>query len=198
MKPDYARPLHSSNDVVGPKSTRRVASASSQSFSAVFYGATSKKAVQIRMPKLDLMTDEPQVAGPLERSYRALAGATEPRRQPPGCTLSSVESNCRTLRKAEADPNYAWEAATLYAFTPFTGPLLDRTDPDNVRYSATGELVTPERTAYYSRVAAALGKQMVDLFHRERDLGVPPAVILSQLFGLMEAQPREFLEMTSW
>lgn len=198
MKADYVPSVHMTrggdqiDSKACPPSARHVA------FDAALKGAISNQAKSAGTLKLHSLADsKPQQRESLESSYRVFAQSFGPRRDPPG-RPPSVEINAHMLRDAENDPAYAWQAVEQCVYDSFAGPLLDITDPDNIRYSATGESVTAESVAYYAKTAAMVKKELADLYQHEKNIGTPPAVILKQLFCCLETQPRRFLEMSAW
>lgn len=198
MKPDYVLPVQSTGSSGQARVKARQACTQPEAFGMAFSDAISKRVSRSGSAGVEpLMNDKTRPPGSLESSYRLFAGSFEPRRDPPGRT-PSVEINARMLRDAEADPDHAWQAVERCVYASFAGPLLDITDPDNIRYSATGELVTPQSVAYYSKTAAIVKKELAGLYQHEKSLGTPPAQILKKVFCFLETQPRAFLEMSAW
>lgn len=198
MKPDFVRPVLSTATRAQVSKGAQPAAISPGAFNRVLNDVMSNKTVLVESAgACPLKTTENLSTESLEIGYRTFAASFEPRRDPPGC-IPSVEMNARILRDAEADPNYAVEALGRYVYQSFGGPLLDITDPDNIRYSATGELVTPQSVAYYAKTAAVVKKELADLYQREKHLGTPPAETLNKVFCFLETQPRAFLEMSAW
>lgn len=198
MKPDYVRPVLSLATTAQVSTRAQPAAVSPDAFNAVLSGVISNKAILTESSESSPLTSSENLSSEsLESRYRTFAASFAPRRDPPGC-IPSVEINARILRDAEADPNYAMEALGLYVYQSFGGPLLDITDPDNIRYTVTGELVTPQSIAYYAKTAAVVKKELADLYQREKNLGTPPAQALKKVFCLLETQPRAFLEMSAW
>lgn len=103
---------------------------------------------------------------------------------------------------AHANPQFAEEMAYAYSHLD-DGPLYDMSAWDGggkgpTRYSATGEVVTPESEARYKKLAAAHGAASLSLYNTEMAKGTDPADIFDKLIALMDAQPEEFRSFIDW
>ena len=70
-----------------------------------------------------------------------------------------------------------------------TGPL---------KYTATGEPVTPESEARFNAYARAYKAASLALYNEERAKGTSSADIFDKLIALGDAQPAEFRAMMNW
>ncbi|ATD63740.1 hypothetical protein CNX70_09965 [Janthinobacterium svalbardensis] len=102
------------------------------------------------------------------------------------------------LDSAKADPA---EAEKLLAINtaPDNGafPLIDISNWPTVRYSASGELQTPESEAYFAGVAASASKARAELLQLERSKGTPTAAILDKVLALNSALPPRYKVMAN-
>lgn len=67
-----------------------------------------------------------------------------------------------------------------------------------VRYSATGELVTPQSEARYMQQAESLQTAGLALYKEEMAKGTEAADIFDQLIALGDSQPADFRTITRW
>lgn len=100
---------------------------------------------------------------------------------------------------AHRDPELADQLAYEYAHTTQT-PLYDITDLDRgiLRYSNTGEVVTPESEARYQQLGKSLQAASLSLYDAEKAKGTDPADIYDQLIALGNAQPADFRTVINW
>lgn len=80
-------------------------------------------------------------------------------------------------------------------------PLYDlsRWDEEGfMRYSATGEPVTPESEARYEQFGERLRTASSNLYDEERAKGTDSADIFDKLIALVDRQPAEFRTITRW
>lgn len=153
---------------------------------------------------LSATTERDQLAGPSvdkSRSFEKILGdvtaSQQQRRSPPGA-VSYMEHKNYMMRIARSDPAEAAALAHGYAYNSLSGELLDCSDRPNIRYSATGELVTPETSAYFARTHLAMQRERTELYQAELLKGTPPAEILEKIFDFNESMPTRFLEMAGW
>jgi hypothetical protein len=66
------------------------------------------------------------------------------------------------------------------------------------RYSATGEVVTPQSEARYRKLADAHGAASRSLYNAEMAKGTDPADIFDKLIALVDAQPEDFRSFINW
>ena len=83
------------------------------------------------------------------------------------------------------------------------GPLYDMSAWEGggkgpTRYSATGEVVTPQSEARYRTLAAAHGAASLSLYNAEKAKGTDPADIFDKLIALVDAQPEDFRSFIDW
>ncbi|WP_156882695.1 hypothetical protein [Pseudomonas sp. CF161] len=109
----------------------------------------------------------------------------------------SVE-NYRTdlVNVAKADNSEA-EKLLEYNTSNTFHPLIDISGWPSVRYSVTGELQTPESTAYFAHVNASAVKERMALVQAERSQGTPAAEILDKVLAFNSALPSRFKEMAN-
>jgi hypothetical protein len=100
---------------------------------------------------------------------------------------------------AHQDPALADQLAYEYAHTEQT-PLYDVTDIDKgiVRYSNTGEIVTPESEARYQQLGKSLQSASLNLYDAEKAKGTDPADIYDELIALGNGQPADFRTVVNW
>lgn len=123
--------------------------------------------------------------------------SAQPRRRPEGAAPSH-EVRDQIISAAKADPTKASWLVDLYAYNSLGGPLLDMSDQDRIRYSASGELVTAESTAYFTRTSLAAQRGLTELYQREAAKGLPAVDILEKIFDYIDTQPLRFQEMIAW
>lgn len=119
------------------------------------------------------------------------------RRSVPGA-VSYLEHKNHMMNIARSDPAEAAALAYGYAHNSLSGELLDCSDRPNIRYSATGELVTPATSAYFARTYLAMQKERTELYQAELSKGTHSADILEKIFDFNESMPTRFLEMAGW
>jgi hypothetical protein len=99
------------------------------------------------------------------------------------------------------DPDIADEVAYDFAHAVHQ-PLVDITEMMNgtgpVRYTATGEPVTPESEAHFAHMALDLQNASIDLYKREVARGTDSADIFDKLVALGDSQSAEFRGMAHW
>jgi hypothetical protein len=102
------------------------------------------------------------------------------------------------LRAATADPKVAAQLTHNYVHNALGYELLDLSDRPNIRYSATGELVTPITKAYFAKISQAMQLQSVHLYQTETSKGSPDIQILEKIFDLHDQLPEKFKDMLGW
>lgn len=105
-------------------------------------------------------------------------------------------------QRAHVDPEMAKEMAYAYSHLD-DGPMYDMSAWDGAgkgpsRYSATGEVVTPESEARYRKLAASHGAASLSLYKAEKAKGTDPADIFDKLVALVDAQPEDFRSFINW
>lgn len=75
--------------------------------------------------------------------------------------------------------------------------LVDVSNWPTVRYSASGELQTPESTAYFSKVSAEAVQGRTELLNAERAKGTAAAEILDKVLAFNSELPQRFKNMAS-
>jgi hypothetical protein len=118
--------------------------------------------------------------------------------QAAGRLTSAAEFRVHLMAGVRADRDQAVRMLNLYTFNSLGGPLLDMTDPDNIRYSGTGERVTPESSEYFAKVSYLAQRQLASLYQSETAKGAEPADILEKVYDFHEALPERFLGMLAW
>lgn len=102
---------------------------------------------------------------------------------------------------AHEDPVLARQLAYDYAHI-LQQPLIDLTDEiagtGPAKYAATGEPVTPERDAYYRRLAQDLQTKSLSLYNREMARGTDEADIFDKLIALADKAPAELRDIVNW
>lgn len=99
------------------------------------------------------------------------------------------------LEAAKAGPQEAEKLAYGYAHNSLGGALLDLSDRPNIRYSATGELVTPKTKQYFDTISQAMQRQCANLYWEEKSRDTPAAEILQKIFDFQDSMPRPFRDM---
>ena len=103
--------------------------------------------------------------------------------------------------RIHGDPDIADEVAHDFAYN-VQQPLVDITEmmagTGPVRYTATGEPVTPESEARYNKMAQSFQAASVELYNQERAKGTDPADIFDKLVALGDSQSAEFRGMAHW
>jgi hypothetical protein len=100
---------------------------------------------------------------------------------------------------AHKDPKLAEQLAHDYAYI-VQGPLYDLTDWNKgiLRYSNTGEIVTPESEARYRQVGEGLQAASLKLYNEEKAKGTAPADIYDKLVALGDEQPADLRTVINW
>ncbi|WP_229635656.1 hypothetical protein [Pseudomonas syringae] len=132
-----------------------------------------------------------------DKILKEATASAQPRRSPVDA-VSSLEARNNIMRIARSDPAEASQLACFYAYNSLGGELLDVSDRPNIRYSATGELVTSESSAYFARTNIAIQRARNELYQTEIEKGTPPTQILEKIFDFNDALPQRFLEMAGW
>jgi hypothetical protein len=99
------------------------------------------------------------------------------------------------LEAARENSQVAEELAYGYAHNSLAFALLDLSDRPNIRYSATGELVTPKTQEYFNRISQAVQQQCANLYRQEVAKKTPPAEILEKIFSFHDSMPKDFKAM---
>lgn len=99
------------------------------------------------------------------------------------------------LALANADAEDAERLAFGYAHNALGHALLDVSDRPNIRYSATGELVTSKTERYFATISQAMQEQCSALYRQEKSKGTAPVDILQQIFQFHDAMPKPFRSM---
>ena len=126
----------------------------------------------------------------------------------------TVSSTARARAEAAAHPRWGALSARLHAEPDISDqvayefahnvhqPLVDITEMMNgtgpVRYTATGEPVTPESEARFRAMAEGLRDASVALYDAERAKGTSSADIFDKLLALGDSQSSEFRAMAHW
>lgn len=102
---------------------------------------------------------------------------------------------------AHRDPVLARELAYNYAHA-IHQPIIDLTDEiagtGPAKYAATGEPVTPEREAFYRRLAQDLQTKSLALYNQEMARGTDEATIFDELIALGDKAPVELRDIIDW
>lgn len=99
------------------------------------------------------------------------------------------------LALANTSAEYAESLAFGYAHHALGHALLDVSDRPNIRYSATGELVTSKTERYFATISQAMQEQCSALYKQEKSKGTGPVDILEQIFQFHDAMPKPFRSM---
>ncbi len=102
------------------------------------------------------------------------------------------------LDAARADPQEAAKLAYGYAHNALGFELLDLSDRPNIRYSATGELVTPKTQAYFAKISQAMQIKSSHLYSSGIAKGTSHTEILEKIFDFHDALPERFKDMLGW
>jgi len=109
----------------------------------------------------------------------------------------SVENYRNDLVNVAKADNSEAEKLLEYNTSNTFHPLIDISGWPSVRYSVTGELQTPESTAYFAHVNASAVKERMALVQAERSQGTPAAEILDKVLAFNSALPSRFKEMAN-
>lgn len=101
----------------------------------------------------------------------------------------------RSLDVAKANPEEGQKIAHGYAFNYLAHALLDVSDRPNIRYSKTGELVTPKTEAYFAQISQEMQRQCANLYRQERKKDTAPDQILEKIFEFHDSMPKKFQDM---
>lgn len=107
--------------------------------------------------------------------------------------LSKTREQMLALANANAED--AERLAFGYAHHALGHALLDVSDRPNIRYSATGELVTPKTERYFAAISQAMQQQCSALYRQEKSKGTAHAEILDRIFKFHDAMPKAFRSM---
>lgn len=102
------------------------------------------------------------------------------------------------LDRAANDPAEAEDLARKYAFNSLNGQILDLSEYPTIRYSATGEIVNDESTAWFERNLQLMQKQRSELYESEMMKGTPASVVLEKILDFNDALPQRFRDMAFW
>ncbi|MEQ7918077.1 hypothetical protein ABQX22_02695 [Xanthomonas sp. WHRI 1810A] len=106
-----------------------------------------------------------------------------------------LQERSRIMQTAKADPEEAKKLAYGYAHNSLTHALLDVSDRPNIRYAATGELVTPITEAYFSKISRYMQEKSAFLYNSEIERGTSSAEILEKIFSFHDSMPETFKNM---
>jgi hypothetical protein len=101
----------------------------------------------------------------------------------------------RSLEVAKANPEEGKKIAHGYAFNYLAHALLDVSDRPNIRYSGTGELVTPKTEAYFAKISQEMQRQCANLYRQEIKKDTSADQILEKIFEFHDSMPKEFQDM---
>jgi len=96
------------------------------------------------------------------------------------------------------DPEWANESAFLYGCEYIDTPMLYVGDWPIIRIAATGEIFTPEKEAYFKKIADLYHGGRVKLYENEFAKGTPSSEILKKIFEYNDTLPDEFRRMSGW
>lgn len=153
--------------------------------------------------------------------FGGLAPVTAERRStPPGTARQrtvepvTLSSAARARETAAAHPRFGSLSAAAHQNADLAdqlaydlahdirSPLYDVSDREAgtgpLRYSATGEPVTPETEARYKEMAESFHSAAVALYDQERANGTSPADIYDKIIALGDTQPAEYRSITDW
>jgi hypothetical protein len=99
------------------------------------------------------------------------------------------------LEQARASPERGEEITHGYAFNYLAHALLDLSDRPNIRYSGTGELVTPKTEAYFARISRNMQDQCANIYRQEMRKSTPADQILEKIFEFHDSMPKDFRDM---
>ncbi|MFJ5299521.1 hypothetical protein ACIQAL_23750 [Pseudomonas sp. NPDC088368] len=99
------------------------------------------------------------------------------------------------LEKAKTSPSEAATLAFGYTHNSLSSALLDLSDRPNIRYAATGELVTPLTEQYFSHMSQTMQQHCNNLYRQEVSKGTPAEEILQKIFNFHDSMPARFKGM---
>ncbi|MDQ6992752.1 MAG: hypothetical protein Q9M31_04700 [Mariprofundus sp.] len=99
---------------------------------------------------------------------------------------------------AHKHPVIAEQTAYGYAYG-MEQPLVDYSHGVNdVRYTMTGEAVTPESTAWFNQISDRVQTEKFTLYESEKAKGTSAADILDKIISFMDQQPEKYLQLVNW
>jgi hypothetical protein len=109
--------------------------------------------------------------------------------------IERTEMRKHWLEQARANPEKGGEIAHSYAFNYLAHALLDLSDMPNIRYSGTGELVTPENEARFAKISRSMQEQCASIYRQEIRMSTPADQILAKIFEFHDSMPKDFKDM---
>ncbi len=110
-------------------------------------------------------------------------------------TAERVAMRSSMLEAANADPIMAEKLAYGFTYNYLDSAMLDLSDRPNIRYAATGELVTPTSERYFATISEAMQCQCSSLYRQEKIKGTPDSDILEKVFEFHDSMPEPFRDM---
>lgn len=110
-------------------------------------------------------------------------------------TSERVALRTSMLEAANADPQMAENLAYGFTYNYLDSAILDLSDRPNIRYTATGELVTPQSERYFKTISEAMQRQCANLYQQEKSKGTPDSEILEKVFNFHDSMPKPFKDM---
>ncbi|AQL39298.1 hypothetical protein [Pseudomonas syringae] len=102
------------------------------------------------------------------------------------------------MAQAENNPSEASFLAKQYAHNSLNGEGVDLSDYPVIRYCATGDIVTPESSAYFQKTERWMHRERTALYEEEYLKGTPAAKILEKILNFNDALPEAFRDMANW
>lgn len=123
------------------------------------------------------------------------AGPTAPALSESARFTERTEMRKHWLEQARTSPERGEEITHSYAFNYLTHALLDLSDMPNIRYSGTGELVTPETEAHFAKISRSMQDQCANIYRQETRKSTPADQILEKIFEFHDSMPKDFRDM---
>lgn len=133
-----------------------------------------------------------------EKSFKNVLTEVHTRAQPTArqdTNIDRTQEREYMLRVAKENPQEADKLAYGYAHNSLGHALLDLSDRPNIRYAATGELVTVQSQNYFHSVGQDMQQQLSSLYQQEINKGTPSYLILEKIFTFQDSMPQKFKDM---
>jgi hypothetical protein len=152
-------------------------------------------------PAIPSKISEPQVTSNVTQDSFATTlnklTATEP--APPATrNTKTTELYDWLIEEGTLDPEWAETSAYLYGCEYIDSPLIYIGDWPIIRIAATGEILTPEKEAYFKKVSDLYHGGRVDLYESELAKGTPALEIIKKIFDYNDTLPEGYRKMRGW
>lgn len=109
---------------------------------------------------------------------------------------ANTYGKAEALEYAKKTPGYA--DGLMKAFiNDLGGPLIDITDPDAIRFSVSGELVTKEAMIYYSEMNKVAKQGYIDIYQEGKAKGESAEKTFERFLDFNSALPLRYKQMAN-